>query len=34
MISNPFDINKAVDYTDQQLFDYWVNIGEDPGFDK
>ena len=34
MISNPFDINKAVDYTDQQLFDYWVNIGGDPGFDK
>ena len=34
MICNPFDINKAVDYTDQQLFDYWVNIGEDPGFDK
>lgn len=34
MISNPFDINKAVDYTDQQLFDYWVNIGEDSGFDK
>ena len=34
MISNPFDINKAVDYTDQQLFDYWVNIGGDSGFDK
>ncbi len=26
MIANPFDINKAVDYTDEDIFKYWVNI--------
>lgn len=26
MIVNPFDINKAVDYTDEDIFRYWVNI--------
>lgn len=32
MIANPFDINKAVDYTDQDIFKYWVDINENAGF--
>lgn len=32
MIANPFDINKAVDYTDQDIFRYWVDINENAGF--
>lgn len=32
MITNPFDINKAVDYTDQDIFKYWVDINENAGF--
>lgn len=26
MVINPFDINKAVDYTDEDIFKYWVNF--------
>ena len=26
MINNPFDITKAVDYTDDEIFRYWVDI--------
>lgn len=32
MERNPFDINKAVDYTDEDLFKYWVNINSPLGF--
>lgn len=32
MIKNPFDINKAVDYTDEDLYKYWVNISLPTGF--
>lgn len=32
MIRNPFDINKAVDYTDEDLYKYWVNISLPTGF--
>ena len=26
MVSNPFDITKAVDYTDEEIFKFWVNM--------
>ena len=29
MISNPFDITKAVDYTDSDIYKYWVDLGDD-----
>lgn len=29
MISNPFDITKAVDYTDADIYKYWVDLGDD-----
>lgn len=29
MISNPFDITKAVDYTDDEIYKYWVDLGDD-----
>lgn len=32
MIANPFDINKAVDYTDQDIFKYWVDLNDTTGF--
>lgn len=32
MIRNPFDINKAVDYNDEDLYKYWVNISLPTGF--
>ena len=32
MVKNPFDINKAVDYTDEDLYKYWVNISLPTGF--
>lgn len=32
MVRNPFDINKAVDYTDEDLYKYWVNISLPTGF--
>lgn len=32
MINNPFDVTKAVDYTDQELYDYWVDLNGDKGF--
>lgn len=28
MINNPFDITKAVDYTDDEIYRYWVDIKE------
>lgn len=28
MISNPFDITKAVDYTDSDIYKYWVDLGD------
>lgn len=28
MINNPFDITKAVDYTDDEIYRYWVDINE------
>lgn len=34
MIKNPFDINKAVDYTDDELYKYWVNINSPNGFNE
>lgn len=34
MISNPFDINKAVDYTDEDIYRFWVNISEPAGFNE
>jgi len=30
--SNPFDITKAVDFDDQQISDYWVDLPGGPGF--
>lgn len=29
MISNPFDVTKAVDYTDADIYKYWVDLGDD-----
>lgn len=34
MIPNPFDINKAVDYTDEDIYRFWVNISEPAGFNE
>lgn len=34
MILNPFDINKAVDYTDEDIYRFWVNISEPAGFNE
>ncbi len=34
MIKNPFDINKAVDYTDEDIFKYWVDINDQAGFNE
>lgn len=31
-MNNPFDITKAVDFTDQQIVDYWVDISSNGGF--
>ncbi|OWK37935.1 hypothetical protein [Fimbriiglobus ruber] len=31
---NPFNITKAVDFSDQQISDYWVDIQDDGGFAK
>ena len=28
MITNPFDITQAVDYTDDEIYRYWVDIKE------
>lgn len=34
MISNPFDITKAVDYTDADIYKYWVDLGgKEHGFE-
>lgn len=34
MISNPFDITKAVDYTDAEIYKYWVDLdNEGQGFE-
>lgn len=29
---NPFDITKATDFSDQEIHDYWVDIGKGSGF--
>ena len=29
MKQNPFDITKAVDYTDNEIYKYWVDLGGD-----
>jgi hypothetical protein len=31
-MSNPFDITKAVDFTDEQIVQYWVDISDKDGF--
>jgi hypothetical protein len=31
-MNNPFDITKAVDFTDEQIVQYWVDISEKDGF--
>lgn len=34
MVNNPFDITKAVDYTDEQIYRYWVDLaGDGRGFE-
>lgn len=35
MVNNPFDITKAVDYTDDEIYKYWVDLGgdDDQGFE-
>lgn len=34
MVNNPFDITKAVDYTDEQIYQYWVDLtGDESGFE-
>jgi hypothetical protein len=33
-MNNPFDITKAVDFTDEQIDQYWVDISEKDGFKK
>ena len=34
MVNNPFDITKAVDYTDAEIYKYWVDLGnENQGFE-
>lgn len=32
MTKNPFDVTKAVDYTDFELYKYWVDLDNDKGF--
>ena len=35
MMNNPFDITKAVDYTDAEIYKYWVDLsGGDQGFEE
>ena len=35
MINNPFDITKAVDYTDAEIYKYWVDLDEEnQGFEE
>lgn len=31
-MNNPFDITKAVDFTDEQIIEYWVDISSKDGF--
>ncbi len=31
-MNNPFDITKAVDFTDEQIIEYWVDISSKGGF--
>ncbi|MDR1739863.1 MAG: hypothetical protein LBR45_03815 [Bacteroidales bacterium] len=31
-MNNPFDITKAVDFTDEQIVQYWVDISDEGGF--
>lgn len=31
-MNNPFDITKAVDYTDRELYNYWVDLNNEKGF--
>lgn len=31
-MNNPFDITKAVDFTDEQIIQYWVDISDEGGF--
>ena len=31
---NPFNITKAVDFTDQEINDYWIDIPESGGFQQ
>lgn len=33
MMNNPFDVTKAVDYTDRELYNYWVDLNNEKGFD-
>ena len=32
--ANPFNITKAVDFSDQDIKDYWVDIDESGGFSE
>lgn len=32
MMKNPFDVTKAVDYTDSELYKYWVDLDSEKGF--
>ena len=32
--ANPFNITKAVDLSDQQINDYWIDIPESGGFEE
>lgn len=35
MISNPFDVTKAVDYTDAEIYKYWVDLDDEgQGFER
>lgn len=34
MINNPFDVTKAVDYTDRELYNYWVDLNNEKGFSQ
>src|SRR5580704_17971273 len=31
---NPFNITKAVDFSDQQIFDFWIDLPESGGFQE
>ena len=31
---NPFNITKAVDFSDQEIHDYWIDIPESGGFQQ